>query len=266
MINIDLNSSIQKNFLNNGFIVSDIKEIEKLNLISKKFYDYSLDLLENKFNVTSDSLSFFNNIHNQLKIEALNDFRLNLINKINSDKEIKNNLYSVAKIFLDELVGNELAIQRRLNLSIQYPNDDSSLLPIHADTWSGDSPYEIVVWLPLVDCFKTKSMYILPPKFANEINKSFNEKLNISANDLYYEIKDNVKWIDIKYGQIMLFNQSLPHGNVVNEENETRWSINCRFKGLFTPYGDKKLGEFFEPLSTKLMTKIGMNYKYPNTK
>ena len=39
----------------------------------------------------------------------------------------------------------------------------SLLLPLHSDVWSGDSPYEIVVWLPLVNCFGTKSMFILPP-------------------------------------------------------------------------------------------------------
>ena len=55
-------------------------------------------------------------------------------------------------------------MQMRISLSIQLPNDDSSLLPVHADTWSGVSPYEVVVWLPMVDCYKTKSMYILQEK------------------------------------------------------------------------------------------------------
>ena len=53
-------------------------------------------------------------------------------------------------------------MQKKINLSIQLPNDNSSLLDVHADVWSGDSPYEAVIWMPLVDCFKTKSMYILP--------------------------------------------------------------------------------------------------------
>ena len=34
-------------------------------------------------------------------------------------------------------------MQKSLNLSIQFPKDDSSLLPIHSDVWSGDSPFEI---------------------------------------------------------------------------------------------------------------------------
>ena len=45
-------------------------------------------------------------------------------------------------------------MQMRVNLSIQLPRDKSSLLPVHSDVWSGDSPFETVVWLPLVDCFK----------------------------------------------------------------------------------------------------------------
>ena len=88
----------------------------------------------------------------------------------------------------------------------------------------------------------------------------------MNAEEIFQEIKNDLDWINIKFGQVMIFNQSLPHGNVTNLENETRWSINCRFKSLFSPYGDKKLGEFFEPLNIKIMSRIGMNYKYPKIK
>jgi hypothetical protein len=39
--------------------------------------------------------------------------------------------------------------------------------------------------------------------------------------------------------------------------------MNCRFKGVFTPYGDKKLGEFFEPVTLRAASKTGMEYKLP---
>ena len=73
-------------------------------------------------------------------------------------------------------------------------------------------------------------------------------------------------WIEIKAGEVLIFNQNLPHGNRVNVEAETRWSMNCRFKGVFTPYGDKKLGEFFEPITLKAATRIGMSYRFPSLK
>jgi hypothetical protein len=39
--------------------------------------------------------------------------------------------------------------------------------------------------------------------------------------------------------------------------------MNCRFKSVFTPYGDKKLGEFFEPVTLRAASKMGMDYKLP---
>ena len=39
--------------------------------------------------------------------------------------------------------------------------------------------------------------------------------------------------------------------------------MNCRFKSMFSPYGDKKIGEFFLPITTRSMTKIGLKYKSP---
>ena len=38
---------------------------------------------------------------------------------------------------LEIIAGNELVMQNRINLSIQFPQDDSSLLALHSDTWSG---------------------------------------------------------------------------------------------------------------------------------
>ena len=104
-----------------------------------------------------------NNIHRNIRIKDLNSFRLKIINDINKNKDFRELYYKISKPLLEIILGNELAMQLRVNLSIQLPDDDSSLLPIHSDVWSGDSPFESVVWLPLVDCYKTKSMFILPP-------------------------------------------------------------------------------------------------------
>ena len=74
-------------------------------------------------------------------------------------------------------------MQKNLNLSIQLPKDTNSLLPLHADTWSGNSPFEVVIWIPLVDCIKTKSMFILP-------NSSY-KKIFIDKNLKKYQIHHN---------------------------------------------------------------------------
>ena len=180
--------------------------------------------------------------------------------------EEQNELDALKKKFkeVDIIVGNEIAMQLRIGLSIQLPGDESSLLPIHADTWTGVSPYESVVWLPLVDCYKTKSMFILPANKVHKIGNIFNEKKIIKSHDIFKRIEKDLIWLKVKYGKAVIFDHSLPHGNVVNNEKETRWSMNCRFKSIFTPYKDKKLGEYYEPITLRPASKRGMEYKYPN--
>ncbi len=80
---------------------------------------------------------------------------------------------------------------------------------------------------------------------------------------MYSLIKKKLIWLKVNYGEALIFNQNLPHGNVMNMENETRISMNCRFKSYFSPFGDKKLGEFFKPITTRAMTNLGLNYISP---
>jgi len=255
---------ISDEFIKNGYVIKDASNIITLNILQDLLVEHSVKILDK--NVNSSNIDWLNNIHTMIEVDQLNDFRLQLIQSINKGKKIRENYYNIAKPFLDIIVGNELAMQIRVNLSIQLPNDSSSLLPVHADTWSGDSPFEAVVWIPLVDCFKTKTMFILPPKETLELHENFKKKSGMNSQTLFKHIEKDLIWLDVNYGQILIFNQSLPHGNIINIENETRWSMNCRFKGIFTPYSDKKLGEFFEPITLKPMSKLGMNYSLPKLK
>ena len=198
-----------------------------------------------------------------LKPESTSKFWIKEQIRINKDKKFKDNLFSIAKKDIFDIVGNELAIQKNINLSIQCPNDDSSLLPIHSDTWDGNSPFETVLWLPFVDCYKTKSMFILNAKKYSKFENIYKSKKLISANGLYKNLKSHIEFVKIKQGHFMLFNQNLPHGNVVNKTSETRVSLNCRIKGLFTPYRQKELGSFFKPLIIRPASQIGLKYKFP---
>ena len=69
-----------------------------------------------------------------------------MINEINKNKSLRVLYYKISKPILDIILGNELSMQSRINLSIQLPMDNSSLLPVHSDVWSGDFPFETVVW------------------------------------------------------------------------------------------------------------------------
>ena len=244
---------LEKEFIEKGYIIREVANKEALSKIKK----FAIELLSKKGAQSLDKT------HDFVTDKELNNFRLRSIQEINAQPWMREAYYQIAKPYLDVLVGNELAMQTRINLSIQLPNDESSLLPLHADTWSGDSPYEVVVWIPLVNCYDTKSMYLLPPNKYNEVLDSFETYNRGNTDQIYNKIEDKVSWIKINFGEVLIFNQIHPHGNRVNKESETRWSLNCRFKGLFTPYRDKKIGEFFEPITLRPVSKVAMQYKLP---
>ncbi len=220
------------------------------------------DISEKEVGVSSDS-NIFNHFHNYIDKKNINHARLNIIKNINKIPDFRNHYYSLSKFLLETIVGNELSMQLRINMSIQMPYDETSILPIHSDTWAGDSPYEVVIWVPFVDCFKTKSMFILPQNKTENLDNFIKEKQDKTSVDLMKKIEKDIIYLDIPYGYVLVFNQSLPHGNTLNLEDETRFSMNCRFKSVFSPYGDKKLGEFFEPITLKAASMVGMNYKLP---
>ena len=96
-----------------------------------------------------------------------------------------------------------------------------------------------------------------------KIQKLILKRKSSSSDQLFKKIKKDLKWINIKYGEVMIFNQCLPHGNIVNKETQTRWSLNCRFKSVFSPYRDKKIGEFFEPITLKPVSELAIDYNLP---
>ncbi len=253
--------ALGERYLNDGHVISPVENRAALD----RMRDHIAALAARYLGIAppADPQSFLNRIGDHVQAAKLNDLRLAVINGANAEPWFRECYYAIGRKLLSTIVGNELVMQRRVNLSIQLPDDDSSLLPVHADVWSGDSPYEVVMWLPLVDCFGTKAMYLMPPAKDASVQSCFSNFNGKSSEDLFKAIEEDVRFIEISYGQVIVFNHNLMHGNRINREAETRWSMNCRFKSLFSPYADKRLGEFFEPITIRAATRVGMNHKLP---
>ncbi len=259
----DHEKELTQQFLQDKHIVVPAEDMEALNQIRRKIADIAATAIGHKIISEDEAGPFLDNIHQMLSGKELNDVRVKVIADMNREPWFRQAYFKTARNSLMALVGNELAMQRRINLSIQLPNDDSSLLPVHADVWAGDSPYEIVLWIPLVNCYKTKSMYIANAEVDANVQKDFGPFKNKSSEDLFQHIKDDVKFLDVPYGSVLLFSQNVMHGNRINIETETRWSMNCRFKSILTPYHGKKMGEFFEPITLRALTRLGLDYQLP---
>lgn len=254
-----IENSVIKKFNDNGYYIFKIKDKKNLNKIKKTIIQISEKFLKKKLNK-----NFLEKTHHYINSDNLNSFRMKIYSNLNSKKWFMQNYYEMAKKELSILCGNELVMQRKVNLSIQMPNDDSSLLPLHSDVWSGCSPFEVVIWIPLVNCKRSNSMHILPLKKNNYLYNNL-DKFN-SVDEIEKKTLRFAKSLNIKFGQGLIFLQSILHGNKVNNEKSTRWSFNCRFKSIFSPYDEKTIGETFLPITLKAVSLNAINYKDPNVK
>lgn len=254
-------SSLMQGFLEKGIVRVPAENRESLDKIRDFLADTAAVWLQ--LPIQNDKGKFLDNIHNYVAVDKLNDFRVALLNSMKQQSWLRPAYFSIARRAIEIIVGNELVMQRSINLSIQLPNDDSSTLPVHSDVWSGDSPYEIVLWVPYVSCYATKAMYFCDSSVDEKLQAGLSNFQEKSSEDLYHAIAADAPFIDVPYGDVLLFTQNIMHGNRVNIENESRWSSNCRFKSALSPYADKKLGEFFEPITLRPATRFGLRYKLP---
>lgn len=254
---------VSQKFLRDGFSIQPAENMDALDAIRTCAAESAAEALN--MDQPNDVGGFLNGFHEVVSVAQLNTARLAVIDGLNSQPWLRAAYFSLARNAIFSIVGNELAMQRRINLSIQLPHDQSSILPVHADVWSGDSPYEIVLWVPLVDCYESKSMYLMPPKPDRVVQQNMGKAFKgASEENLFDAIKENVQWMNVPFGHVLVFSQTLMHGNRVNEVNETRWSMNCRFKSLFSPYADKRLGEFFEPITMRAASEMALAYDLPS--
>ncbi len=249
-----MNNNFDDVLSSRGIVTCKLDNFDLVNSLKAKI----IDVLQNSFKISISELDEF---HKFITPTELNNVRLKLALSLNEKSYASDLIYSKLNNILRVLLGPDIAIQKNVGLSIQTPGDSSSLLHIHSDVYDSDcSPYEIVIWIPLVNCYSTKSMFYLPFTHCESIGKYLKLSENLRKNlEDPEEIKNSIEFMDIKPPSIALFSHSIWHGNKVNETNETRFSLNVRVKNLFTPYRGKKLGDFFKIAGISKLSKLASN-------
>lgn len=264
-----MSNKLENDFCKNGYIICKNKEQDALLALQEKVLNFVISSDKNakqNFKKYKNIKDFFSNLHKHVSLNKLNNLRMNVIKKINIDEKFRENYYLVAKEGLDQLVGNELAMQNKLNLSIQMPHDKNSQLPMHSDIYAGESPFEVVVWIPLMDIqANNQSMYITSPKNNKIINKEVTTTKTKTLTQIFNKHKKKFKFLKINFGEILIFTPILQHGNIINTTDKTRVSLNCRFKSLLSPYDvfsktHRNIPHFYRPLQIKPLTRIGFNF------
>ncbi len=260
-------NSLSQDFIKRGYIISKIESAKSFVKIEDEVFKIIKNYLKIKKNLTKNSL--FNNLHKYTDINELNKLRLKIYRDLNSKNWFKDAYFSLASRTIKDIVGNELAIQNNINFSIQMPTDDTSKLELHSDSLSGESKFQVVLWVPFVNVYKTKSMYIFNKNFSKKTLKNIKKYKYRGMSAIYKSNQNKKKFLKLKKGQFLIFSPNLLHGNVENMTKETRISMNARFKNFFSTYGEKsligkRLGYFYIPFKLNPVTKFSLQFDIPN--
>ena len=153
-------NNISKKFYNDGFIFGKIENLNSFRIIEEEVSN----IIQKFLKLEKKPLKLLENLHNFVNYSQINSLRVEIYKKLNLKSWFREVYFSLAQDSIKAIVGDELAMQTNVNFSIQLPKDSSSQLSIHADSLSGESKFQVVLWVPFMNVSKTSSMYIINKK------------------------------------------------------------------------------------------------------
>jgi sporadic carbohydrate cluster 2OG-Fe(II) oxygenase len=198
-------------------------------------------------------------LHLLIPPEQINEFRIACFEAINMTDWAAWLLVD-CKALISRHVGPDFCIQSKLNLSIVPPRDRSSQLPLHSDSWTGESPFQVNFWIPLGSARGDSGIFIVRPKESLRVIR-FLEKNGRLPRVRESEIVN----INARKNQIVLFNPALLHGSGLNSTQFTRLSLNVRVKNFFAPdfsdkYPDRHAASYYSYTALSQMSDYGLRY------
>jgi sporadic carbohydrate cluster 2OG-Fe(II) oxygenase len=250
-----MDQNTKKKIYDVGWEVIDSSSIKNLELLREDIYK----IIKEEFNFEEINPDIgLNNFHKTMKDITdvdLNKKKVDVIQKISSDEKLVDLIYGSFSKGIDSMLGEDLLVQKTINLVIQTPNDLNPTIP-HRDA-PPNSYFELVLWIPLVDCSNTKSMFTIDMSTTKNALDQL-EKDPENWDNFLSKFDDKKFYPNVKFGQALFFLPYIYHGSDINKTNETRFSLNIRFKGLFTPSGKKFPLHFFRLFKTSKLTKLAL--------
>jgi sporadic carbohydrate cluster 2OG-Fe(II) oxygenase/sporadic carbohydrate cluster protein (TIGR04323 family) len=236
-------------------LINKIKRMKNFN--TKKQWDTKIlkfDTLKYNFNewALSVAKTICPDIEDLEKMHLyVSPFELSKIKKEFHNKCNQSNFMEMIDQFMGEyippLIGNkDYLIQRNPTLRIVEPNQSNNgrRLWFHKGTWVGNGSGLRTVWMPFTRCFNSNSMQMINIDDSNILSqKCIDEYWSLEKFEM--ECIKNCFPINLNYGESFLFFQDHLHGNVNNETEITRVSMDIRILIKGENYYKKLPGGYF---------------------
>ena len=181
----------------------------------------------------------------KMKNHEINKAMVNLLS-FNEASEI---MIKSCKKIVEKLCGKELLIQRRANTIFNLPGEEQRRQWPHYELMSGISPFTFVIWAPFHDLDDDGGVYYVPQDESFETIKEEHSQGLVNGPTILGKI-DKFKPTKLKFGEVIVFNPFILHGNVSFNSNLARIACSVRFQNKNKPIMQKN-SDFLKLYSLK---------------
>lgn len=187
----------------------------------------------------SDDLSKIRKNMTGMSKSEINQIMLNLMSQNQASEILVKSCINIVKT----LCGSDIFIQRRANFIINIPGSDQRRQWPHYELMSGISPYTYVMWAPLHDLDDGGGIYYLDASESLKIMKE-EHKNGLVNGPRMFDMLHNRKALNLKYGEVVVFNPFILHGNSNFKSKFARIACSVRFQSAGKPLMQKNTDYF----------------------
>ena len=135
---------------------------------------------------------------------------------------------------VETLCGKELFIQRRAHTIFNIPGKEQARQWPHYEMMSGISPFTYVLWAPFHDLEDDGGVYYIDREASLEIMKKEQAEGLVNGPTIL-NMMEKQKPPRLKFGQAIVFNPFILHGNVTFNSRFARIACSVRFQSCSKP-------------------------------
>ena len=208
-----------------GYAVFSIENIDNFKKLRNSFIDkIQISKKNNKdIDVVREEMA-------KMTKTEINNSMVNLITFNDLSEMIINSCPNLVK----SLCGKELFLQRRAHTVVNVPGAGQAKQWPHYEMMSGISPHTYIIWAPLHDLEDQGGVYYIDQHTSLEIMKKEEESGLVNGPTVLNMMHDQ-KPTQLKFGQAIIFNPFILHGNISFNSDLARIACNVRFQSCHRP-------------------------------
>lgn len=245
-------------------------DILNYNLEKYNFTHWALSRIQKKYPSVTD----LETIHETVPLKDISKLQ-SWVSAGCETSEFKEMLDNFLVENIKPLINKDFLIQRFGTLRVVIPQQEKTgrLLQPHQGIFVGNGTGLRTIWTPFTRAYESNTMWMCPIAVSKEITRRVIEEE--WTHDFYQNFSHaHSEPVTLVPGQSWLFNQEMMHGNVNNETDITRVSMDLRIMVKGENYGRKYPGQYFRHLfdwksrdtsvnnSESFLTYVGWNSSY----